>query len=148
MGFPMANTEGSRELTDSPECIWICPTFLRGKGKKAIESISVISREFKAAAGPFRMSFVSFNHTAYDVLKNLKNTSPVTGVKVSGHPSHPHLLPPCSAPQNPQGAVIVYHRRVYLSMKKRTQNQSQPCPASFSPIPSTSEVSPKSQKVT
>lgn len=153
MGFPRA--DGSRKLSDSPEGIWICPAVLRRKGQKAASTVdkntlenitSLMSKEFGAAPGPFRMSFVSSSHAAYNVLKDLNNAS--TGTTVSAHPSHTPLSPPCSTPQDYRGGVIVYHGRIYLSIRKPGRSQKQPQLAPLSSIPSTSELSSKGQKVT
>lgn len=150
MGLPLADTEGSRKIADSPEGIWICPAVLRKKGQKAaspvgnntVENmISRMGRELRAAPGPFRMSFVSSNHAAYNVLKD---TSP--GTKLSAHTSH--SPPPCSAPHTHRDAVVIYHGRIYLSIRKPGHSQSQPQLASLAAIPSTSDRSSKSQKVT
>lgn len=150
MCLPLADTRGPRNLADSPEGIWICPAVLRRKGQKAASPaeknatenmISLMSREIKAVPGPFRMSFVSANHAAYNVLKDI---SP--GMKVSAQMSHAHLSTPCSTPRNHKDAVVIHHGRIYLSIRK--PSQSQPQLASLSSIPSTSDVSSRSQKVT
>lgn len=153
MGLPLAGTKGPRKLADSPEAIWICPAVLRRKGQKAASPIeksateniiSLMSREFQAAPSPFRMSFVSANHAAYDVLKDAKDTSP--GTKASAHTSRTHPSTPCSTPRAHKDAVVIYHGRIYLSIRKPSQSQQQP--ASLSSTPSTSDMSSRSQKVT
>lgn len=153
MGVPLADTRGPRNLADSPEGIWICPAILRRKGQSVASlaekiatknMISLMSREIKAAPGPFCMSFVSANHTAYNVLRDLTGISP--GMKVSAQMSHGHLSTPCSTPRNHKDAVVIHHGRIYLSVRK--PSQSQPQLASMSSIPSTSDMSSRSQKVT
>lgn len=155
MGFPRADTDGSMKHSDSPEGIWICPAVLRTKGQKAAStvgqntlenSMSLMSKEFGAAPGPFRMSFVSSSHAAYNVLKDLNNA--LTGSMVSALPSHTPLSPPCSTPQNYRDSVVIYHGRIYLSIRKPGRSQKRPQLAPLSPIPSTSELSSKGQKVT
>lgn len=151
MGFPHADTDGSRKLSYSPEGIWICPAILRSKGQKAASTVgqntlenikSLMSKEFGAAPGPFRMSFVSSSHAAYNVLKDLNNA--LTGTTVLAHPSHTPLSAPCSTPHNYRDGVVIYHGRIYLSIRKPGCSQKQP----LSSIPSTSDLSSKGQKVT
>lgn len=155
MGIPRADTDGSRKLSDSPEGIWICPAVLRRKGQKAASSVgqktcenilSLMSTEFQAAPGPFRMSFVSSSHAAYNVLKDLNNA--LTGTSVSAHPYQTHLSPPCSTPQNYRDGVIIYRGRIYLSIRKPRHSQRRSKLAPPSSIPSTSDLSTNVLKVT
>ncbi|XP_074499224.1 uncharacterized protein LOC141772292 [Sebastes fasciatus] len=124
MDLPLSDQEGSRKLTDSPEGIWICPAVIRKKGQKLASHTenmsSLLGREFQAVPGPFQMSFVSSNRTAYKVLKE---TMP--GKSVSTHTSHGSLLPQGSAPQKYKAAVVIYHGRIYLSSKKRKRSRRQ-----------------------
>ncbi|XP_035513303.1 uncharacterized protein si:dkeyp-110g5.4 [Morone saxatilis] len=155
MGLPLSDPEGSRTLTESPEGIWICPAVLRKKGQKlashagngAIENVSsLMAKEFRAAPGPFRMSFVASNHAAYKVLKD---TMP--GKKVSANTSPLSHASPVSVPLTYQdAAVVIYHGRIYLSIRKpnhsrRRRETREPQPASKSSFPSTSDMSAKSQ---
>ncbi|XP_070765879.1 uncharacterized protein [Enoplosus armatus] len=156
MDLPLSESEGSRRLADSPEGIWICPAVIRKKGQKppsqtgndVMENMSkLLGREAQAAPGPFRMSFVSSNRTAYKVLKD---TMP--GERVSTDTSQTSSLPPGSATRTFKDAVVIIYRgRIYLSIRKPSQSQIQQeahqlQPASQSSMPSTSEVSSKSQK--
>ncbi|XP_042348207.1 uncharacterized protein si:dkeyp-110g5.4 [Plectropomus leopardus] len=155
MGLLLSDADGSRKLKDSPEGIWICPAVIRTKGQKVaphtghsgIENMSLLlGREVRAAPGPFQMSFISANRTAYKVLKD---TMP--GKNVSAQTSHSSLLPQGSAPQTYKDAVVIYQGRVYLSARKPShgcsqQKKRQPRPASHSSIPSASDVSSNSQK--
>lgn len=149
MGLPQSNSEGSRKLAESPEVIWICPAVLQKKGQKATskegnsmaENVSSLMAK-QAPVGPLRMSFVSCSHAAYKVLKD---TMP--GKKVSPHTS----LPSGKAPRSYQGMVIIYHGRIYLSIRKPSRSQGpqetpEPQSASQSFVPSTSDVSSKSPK--
>ncbi|XP_051282357.1 uncharacterized protein si:dkeyp-110g5.4 [Dicentrarchus labrax] len=154
MGLPLSDAEGCRTLTESPEGIWICPAVLRKKGQKpsharnsVIENVSsLMAKEFRAAPGPFRMSFVASNHAAYKVLKD---TMP--GKKVAANTSPLSHLSPGSVPLTYQNAaVVIYHGRIYLSIRKPNHSRSrretrEPQPASKSSFPSTSDVSAKSQ---
>lgn len=162
MGLPLCNSDGSRKLADSPEGIWICPAVVRAKGQKSASKTgngvtenmsSLLGREIRAASGPFRMSFVSSNRTAYKVLKETMPGQKVSmpGQKGSAHTSRTSMLPQGMAPQTYKGAVVIYHGRIYLSIKKPGRNHSQqetrePQMASQSSIPSTSDLSSKSQR--
>ncbi|XP_050926934.1 LOW QUALITY PROTEIN: uncharacterized protein si:dkeyp-110g5.4 [Lates calcarifer] len=153
MGLPLSDSEGSRNLTGSPEGIWICPVVIRKKGQKpashtengvAENMSSLLSRKFRAAPGPLRMSFVSSNKAAHEVLKDI-----TPGKKMSTHRSHTSLFSQASAPQTCQTAVVIYQGCIYLSIRKPSRSQSQlktrdPQPAAQSSIPSTS--SSKSQR--
>lgn len=152
MGLPQSNSEGSRKLAESPEGIWICPAVLQKKGQKAasqegnsmVQNVSSLMAK-QAPVGPLRMSFVSSNHAAYKVLKD---TMP--GKKVSPHTPHTSL-PSGKAPRTYQGTVIIYHGRIYLSIRKPNRCQGpqetpEPQSASQSFIPSTSDVPSKSPK--
>ncbi|XP_044068805.1 uncharacterized protein si:dkeyp-110g5.4 [Siniperca chuatsi] len=155
MGLPLSDSEGSRKLADSPEGIWICPAVIRTKGQKPASQTgnggmsSLLRREIRAAPGPFRMSFVSSNRAAYKVLKD---TMP--GEKGSAHTPHSSLLPHGSAPATYKNAVVIYHGRIYLSIRNPNRIHSaretrEPQPASQSSqssIPSTSDLSSKSRK--
>ncbi|XP_056241524.1 uncharacterized protein LOC130175199 [Seriola aureovittata] len=145
MGLPLSDSKGSRKLAGSPEGIWICPVTLRRKGQKPAENMSsLLGREFRAAPGPHRMSFVSLNRSAYKLLKDI-----TPGKGVSTHRSHTSLLPQGSAPRIYQSAVVIYHGNIYLSIRKPDRSQSKPeardtQPTAQSSIPSTS--SSKSQR--
>ncbi|XP_049437690.1 uncharacterized protein si:dkeyp-110g5.4 [Epinephelus fuscoguttatus] len=156
IGLPLSDSEGSRKLTDSAEGIWICPVIMRMKGQKCatntgnsvVENMSsLLGKEFRAQPGPFQMSFVSANPTAYKVLKDN-----IPGKNVSTHTSHlTSPLPHGTASQTYEDAVVIYHGNVYLSARRPSQRRSQretrdPQPASLSSIPSASDLSTKSQK--
>lgn len=128
MGLPLSDCEGSRTLTDSPEGIWICPAVIRRKGQRLsshtgsneIESMSsLLGRESQAVTGPFQMSFLSANYTAYKVLKD---TMP--GKAVSSYTSQTSLLPQGSAPRTYKDAIVIYRGCIYLSSKTRNQSRS------------------------
>ncbi|XP_040908134.1 uncharacterized protein LOC121191116 [Toxotes jaculatrix] len=147
MGLPLSDSEGSGNLAGSPEGIWICPVVTRRKGQKqashtgngAIENMSsLLGRKFQASPGPLRMSFVSSNHAAYKVLKDV-----APGKTVSTQRSHTSLLPQGSASKTHQDAVVIYRGSIYLSIRKSSRRQSQqetrdPQPAARSSISSAS----------
>ncbi|XP_023267296.1 uncharacterized protein LOC111658854 [Seriola lalandi dorsalis] len=140
MGLPLSDSKEA----GSPEGIWICPVTLRRKGQKPVENMSsLLGREFQAAPGPLRMSFVSSNRAAYEVLKG------VPGKKVSAQRSHNSPSPIALAPVRHRNAVVIYHGNIYLSIRKPNRSQSKPeardpQPTAQSSIPSTS--SSKSQR--
>ncbi|XP_029302834.1 uncharacterized protein LOC115018137 [Cottoperca gobio] len=124
MGLPSSNSD-SRTLTDSPEGIWICPAVVRRKVEKPASHTgsgenmsSLLGREFRAVSGPFLMSFISANRTAYAVLKD-------TMPGKSTHTSHTSLLPQGLASRKYKDAVVIYRGRVYLSTRKSNQSRSQ-----------------------
>lgn len=144
MGIPLSDPDISRKLADSPEGIWISPAVLQRRGQKltshtgnrVMENIpSVVATELCIKSGPLRMSIVSPNHTAYEVLKD---TMPGT------RRSQTLLLDQGSALQTNRDAVVVYRGSVYLFMKRHSRSQGQP--ETLSAIPLTSDVSSKSQK--
>lgn len=150
MGLPVCDPDILRNLADFPEGIWICPAVIRRRGQKLtshtgngmMENMSsVLDTEFQAKSGPLRMSIVSPNHTAYEVLKD---TMPGTQM------SHTLLLHQGSALRSSRDAVVIYRGCVYLFIRKPSRRQGQPGtheqPASLSAIPSTSDLSSKSQK--
>nr|XP_046253955.1 uncharacterized protein si:dkeyp-110g5.4 [Scatophagus argus] len=155
MGLSLADSEGPRKLAESPEGIWICPAVLRRKGQKTsstaennlMENISsLMGKVFQATPGPFRMSIVSSNRAAFKVLKD---TTP--GKKIPEDISQISMLPPTSALQTYRVAVVIYHGRIYLSIRKSSRKKSkqgvhEPQQASHSAIPSTSNMSSQSQK--
>ena len=158
MGLPLYDTEGSRKLAESPEGIWICPAVLRKKGQRPTSSAensmtenmsSLMGKAFRGGTGPFRMSFVSSNHAAYNILQD---TMPKG--QVSTHMPRSSQLHPSSAPHTYQDAIVIYHGRIYLSIRKPSRSQHKqetrgPKPASQFSVLSTSHMSSKSQtKVT
>ncbi|XP_030589890.1 uncharacterized protein LOC115783277 isoform X2 [Archocentrus centrarchus] len=145
MGLPLINA--SRSLADSPEGIWICPVMVRKKGQRpnlhtgsAIDNMtSALGTELRAARGPFRMSFVSSNRAAYEVLKGTTPRAPTCQTS---------LFPQDSAPQTNKDAVVIYRGQVYLSIRMpgRSHGQRGPQTISQSATPSTSHLSSKKQK--
>lgn len=150
MGLPLSDPDVSRKLTDSPEGIWISPVVLQRRGQKltshtgkgVMENMpSVVATELWVKSGPLRMSIVSLNRTAYEVLKN---TMPGT------RRSPTLLLHQGSALQTNREAVVIYRGNVYLFIKRPSRSQGQPAtlkqPPLLSATPLTSDLSSKSQK--
>lgn len=145
MGLPFSNA--SRSLANSPEGIWICPVVVRKKGQRpnlhtgsAIDNMtSVLGTELRSSRGPFRMSFVSSNRAAYEVLKGTTPSAPTCQTS---------LFPQDSAPRTNQDAVVIYCGQVYLSirMPSRSHGQRGLQTISQSATPSTSHLSSKKQK--
>ncbi|XP_005745925.1 uncharacterized protein LOC102192745 [Pundamilia nyererei] len=144
MGLPLLNA--SRNLADSPEGIWISPAVIRKKGQRhtgsAIDNMtSVLGKELRASRGPFRMSFVSSNRAAHEVLKGTVPKAPLC--QTSQFPSD-------SAPRTGRDAVVIYRGQVYLSIRMPSRSHSQRGKQMTSqPVtPSTSHLSSKKRKKT
>ncbi|XP_071378393.1 uncharacterized protein [Centroberyx affinis] len=128
MGLPQSDCDGSRNLAASPEGTWISPAVIRKRGHPSAnhtgdskESMSLLlSRKLRTAQGPFQMSFVSSNHTAYRVLGDI-----LPGNKVSTQTSQYSMLSHCSPPHTHQDAIVIYCGRVYLSIKRTKRVRSQ-----------------------
>lgn len=142
MGLPLLNA--SRNLADSPEGIWISPAVIRKKGQRytgsAIDNMtSVLGKELRASRGPFRMSFVSSNHAAHEVLKGTVPKAPLCQTS---------QFPPDSAPRTGRDAVVIYRGQVYLSIRVPSRSHSQRGKRTTSqPVtPSTSLLSSKKRK--
>lgn len=129
----------SRQPADSPEVVWISPIVLRGRGQKPPEetedSKSQMYRLSRASPGPLRMSFVTANRAAYSVLKN-------------GTPPRKRASSTQAAPGGHRDAIVVYRRRIYLSIRKQGRRQDKPRPNDMSAVPSTSYGPASGQKVT
>lgn len=143
MGVVPPDSDGSNKLPDSPKVICICPTVIRRKGQKLKSHtrkgvkenmMSLLGREARPTSGSYRMSFVSSNHRAYEVLMETmpQNTT-------CSHPSTP--LPQGTSLQSCQDAIIIYNKQIYLSVRnpKRSKGHRES-------VPSPSGLAPKSQK--
>lgn len=115
MGLPLSHSDYSKRGT------WICPAVIRRKGQKVAsdtgndvkkEFLSLMGRESRAKSDPQRLSFVSSNRTAYDLLKATNR-----GSAVSADTSH--TSPQCQdlPPGTLQDAVLVYNGQIYLSLR-------------------------------
>ncbi|XP_074538422.1 uncharacterized protein LOC141799905 isoform X1 [Halichoeres trimaculatus] len=147
MGLSVSDSNASRMPLDSPEGIWICPAVLRPKGQKLpsdtgnslLENVSRLAKKSQASPEPVQMSFVSSNRAARKALQDT-----LSGVNISADPPTGSDLPPGSAPQTYQIAVVIYHGRIYLSIRKPSQSQRQgetALTAARSAAPSTSSSS-------
>ncbi|XP_029012030.1 uncharacterized protein LOC114858697 [Betta splendens] len=154
MSLPLSDSDGSRKLTNSPKGTWICPVVIRRKGLQAAsdtgadvkkEFLCLMGRESQAKSVPHRLSFVSSNRTAYEVLKATKH-----GSAVSAETSHTSLQCQDLPPKTIQDAVVVYNGQIYLSLRNANRKQSKgkmcdPKRVSQSFAPSTSDLSSKTQ---
>lgn len=139
----VSDPQGSRILADSHQCTWICPAVIRPKGQTAItQTLNDVKENITSTLGascqnPVRMCFVSANNTAYDLLKE---TMP--GTKVS-HTQQTGPIPHGSPLRTHQVALVIYHRLIFLSMRKPSQKPEthQPQPAAQTSPPSTSAQS-------
>ncbi|XP_044000523.1 uncharacterized protein LOC122847097 isoform X2 [Gambusia affinis] len=101
---------------DSTDVTWICPAVVRRKGH---ESVSGSGRHFadhvlsfvrtQVPASPLKMSFVSSNRAARDVLKN---------ICPGRRSSKEELLSQDSALLADDDAVVVYRGQIYLCIRK------------------------------
>ncbi|XP_010785163.1 uncharacterized protein isoform X4 [Notothenia coriiceps] len=136
-----------RPLSDSPEGIWIHPAVIRRKGQKLTSPTgncenmtSLLGKETRGDPGPFEMSFVSANLTAYRLLRDN-----MPGESISADTAHAYPLPQGSAPHMYKDAVVIFHGRVYLSsrnhsQKRRRKGKHEPQPASQASIPKNKEL--------
>ncbi|XP_061590767.1 uncharacterized protein LOC133456310 [Cololabis saira] len=140
MDLPVPDCDSSSSTGDSPRVIWICPAVIGRKsqgaashhGSKVAENVrSLLGTEFCARLTSLQMSFVSSNRVAWEVLKDI---SP------GRQTHHSRLLPEGSAPPDNQNAVVIYHGRIYLCIRRGMQSRSGP--QTFKPG---SAVSPRSE---
>ncbi|KAG7519422.1 hypothetical protein JOB18_008517 [Solea senegalensis] len=131
MGLPLTDIQGFKNLSSSPEGIWICPAVVRRKGHKQA-SPSLLASQVQMTPGPLRMSFVSSNKAAYKVLRQISGTD----LEAS--------LPQGSAPQTYGSAVVIYRGHIYLSMRKHDPSLSD---GSSAPSTSSSSSSKRQKKL-
>ncbi|XP_029995739.1 uncharacterized protein LOC115423132 [Sphaeramia orbicularis] len=139
ISISVSDHQGSRMLADSHHCIWICPAVIRHEGQKAVtQTLNSVKENMTSLLGasclnPVYVPFVSANHTAYEVLKE---TMP--GTKVS-HTQQTCLIPHGSPLRTHQVALVIYNRRIFLSIKKsgKKQETHHPQTAAESSPPST-----------
>uniref|UniRef100_A0A3B3XZM5 Uncharacterized protein n=1 Tax=Poecilia mexicana TaxID=48701 RepID=A0A3B3XZM5_9TELE len=139
IGLPVSEGDSARKQSDSTDVTWICPVVVRRKGQ---ESVSGSGRHLadnllpfvgtQVPASPLKMSFVSSNRAARDVLKNI---SP------GRRSSKEEFLSQDTALLANDDAVVVYKGQIYLCIRKakrrtrRTRKQQPVCQAA---MPSTS----------
>lgn len=137
MGVPLPD----RKSADSPDVIWICPAVMRTKVQgPASHRDGDLLKKLRIRSNPLQMSFVSSNHTALELLKDL--SSGARSFKTQ-------LARQDSVPEADQNVVVIYQGRIYLCMKRSTRNQGQPKTCKLQPTsrragPSTSELRPPS----
>ncbi|XP_035985857.1 uncharacterized protein si:dkeyp-110g5.4 isoform X2 [Fundulus heteroclitus] len=136
IGLPLSDIDSSRK-PDSSDVIWICPAVIgrKGQGSASHKESDLAENAFLASdfqGGPLKMSFVSSNRTARDVLKN---------ISAGKHSSNKEHLCQDSMQLANHNAVVVYKGQIYLCIRKARRGQ-QMTPELKSPthaaIPSTS----------
>ncbi|XP_038164930.1 uncharacterized protein LOC119799198 isoform X2 [Cyprinodon tularosa] len=109
IGLTVSDGDSSRKPTDSSEVIWICPAVIgrKGEGHKGKRLAEFLGTEFQGS--PLKMSFVSSNRAAREVLKNVPAGKPL-----------PKKQPLCQdlALQTNQDAVVIYNGQIYLCIRK------------------------------
>ncbi|XP_007577024.1 uncharacterized protein LOC103155311 isoform X2 [Poecilia formosa] len=116
IGLPVSEGDSAWKQSDSTDVTWICPVVVRRKGQ---ESVSGSGRHLadnllpfvgtQVPASPLKMSFVSSNRAARDVLKNI---SP------GRRSSKEEFLSQDTALLANDDAVVVYKGQIYLCIRK------------------------------
>ncbi|XP_023208121.1 uncharacterized protein LOC111612146 isoform X2 [Xiphophorus maculatus] len=116
IGPPVFEGDPARKQSDSTDVTWICPAVVRRKGQDFVSGsgrhladnlLSFVGTQVPAS--PLKMSFVSSNRAARDVLMNI---SP------GRRSSKEELLSQDSALLANDDAVIVYKGQIYLCIRK------------------------------
>lgn len=118
----------SWQPADSLEGVWICPAHLRGRGQRSVgrtgkeeeNAKQLVWQQSQALTGPMRMSFVTANRSAYNVLSSgmlpRRAVSAAAAAAGAGRAAKTH-----------QDAIVVYRSRIYLAIKRRPgRHQSGP----------------------
>ncbi|XP_023208062.1 uncharacterized protein LOC111612146 isoform X1 [Xiphophorus maculatus] len=139
IGPPVFEGDPARKQSDSTDVTWICPAVVRRKGQDFVSGsgrhladnlLSFVGTQVPAS--PLKMSFVSSNRAARDVLMNI---SP------GRRSSKEELLSQDSALLANDDAVIVYKGQIYLCIRKakrRTRRTRKRQPVCQAAMPSTS----------
>lgn len=124
IGLPVPDCNTSRQPADSPTVTWICPAVVGRKsqggasckGNRVTENIrSLLGTNYRSRLNTMQMSFVSSNRAAWEVLKEPDRQS-----------HHGSLVPQGSSVADDQNAVVIYHGRIYLCIRRAVLSQSQP----------------------
>lgn len=140
----------SWQPVDSLEGVWICPAHLRGRGQRSVtrtgegeeDAKQLVWQRSQVLTGPVRMSFVTANRSAYNVLSSgmlpRRAVSAAAAAAAAG----------CAAKTH-QDAIVVYRSRIYLAIKRRPgcHQSGPPLDRAASDIAFSSERSAKSHKV-
>ncbi|RVE71244.1 hypothetical protein OJAV_G00071980 [Oryzias javanicus] len=118
MGLPPLDCDPSRRPADL--VTWICPAFVGKKGRSSApptgrgraEGVRTLMRCGSGSA-PLKMSFVSSNRVALEVLKDIS------------HRPHSRPLPQGSAPTTNQTALVIHRGLIYLCIRKSGLSQKQ-----------------------
>ncbi|XP_054904689.1 uncharacterized protein LOC129371863 isoform X2 [Poeciliopsis prolifica] len=124
IGLPVSEGDPARKQSDSTDVTWICPAVVRRKGQESVsgsgrhladEVLSFVGSQVPGC--PLKMSFISSNRAAKDVLKNI---SP------GRRSSKEELLSRDSALLADDDAIVIYKGQIYLCIrrtKKRTSRR-------------------------
>ncbi|XP_067096541.1 uncharacterized protein si:dkeyp-110g5.4 [Osmerus mordax] len=114
-----------RRSSNASVCIWISPVVIRERVRSLnkldasdmakTNMASVVTQELKTKSGPYHMSFVSSNCVALRVLGEFLQ---VSGNETRRIPAQTSPLPHGTATKCPKDAIIIHHRRIFLSLKK------------------------------
>ena len=117
----------SGHRSSNPPAIWISPVVIRERVRSLNmldtsdmaknNMASLVTQELKTISGPYHMAFVSSNCLALRILGEF------LPVQVSGNekwriPAQTSPLPHGTATRCPKDAIIIHHRRIFLSLKK------------------------------
>ncbi|CAN9500700.1 unnamed protein product [Ophioblennius macclurei] len=141
----LPHPEGSSSSSDPLEGTWICPVYLRMRGPRAAPCLassttenlsSVMISQVHSLKTPLKMSIVSPNKAAYNVLR---------GTGPARLTPRPPRSPQTIMASGCREAVVVYRGRIYLSIKRQTRRRTSK-PALQSAPTSSSDVSSTSHK--
>lgn len=115
----------SWQPVDSLEGVWICPAQLRGRGQRPAERTGeeeedvkqLVWQQSNALTGPVRMSFVTANRAAYNVLST--GAPPRRAVLAAAATADATAAAAGCAAKAHQDAIVVYRNRIYLSIRRR-----------------------------
>lgn len=114
----------SWQPADSLEGVWICPARLRGRGQRSAkgrergeeeeeeDARRLVWQQSQVVTGPMRMSFVTANRSAYNVLSSgmlpRRVATAAAATAAAGRAANTH-----------QDAIVVYRNRIYFAIKRR-----------------------------
>lgn len=121
----------SWQPADSLEGVWICPAQLRWRGERPAERTGegeeeedvkqLVWQQSNALTGPVRMSFVTSNRAAYNVLST--GAPPRRAVLAAAAATA--AAAGCAAKTH-QDTIVVYRNRIYLSIRRKPRRRQGP----------------------